>query len=60
MVLWIVWYLVGWVVDRVRGWENERTRTRALPNEKLSFFNGILASAPIPAIRETAYLILVF
>lgn len=23
--------VVGWVVDKVRGWENEKTLTRALP-----------------------------
>lgn len=33
VVLWIVWYLVGWVVDRVvDSWENEKTLSRALPN----------------------------
>ena len=31
VVLWIVWYLVGWVVDRVRGWENEKTTACVLP-----------------------------
>ena len=25
VVLWTVWYVVGWVVDRVRGWESEKT-----------------------------------
>ena len=30
-LLWVVWYLVGWVVDRLRGWGNERTPSRALP-----------------------------
>ena len=48
------------VVDRLRDWGNERTSTRALPNAKLSFYNGILADAPIPAIHITVYLILVF
>ena len=55
VVLWIVWYLVGWVVDRVRGWENERTLSRALPNEKRSFYNGILTVAPISIIQFTVY-----
>ena len=31
VVLWIVWYLVGWVVDRVEGLGNEKTIVRALP-----------------------------
>ena len=31
VVLWTVWYVVGWVVDRVRGWESEKTIVRALP-----------------------------
>ena len=48
------------VVDRVRGWGNERTPSRALPSAKRSFFNGILTSVPIPVIHITAYLILVF
>ena len=29
VVLWTVWYVVGWVVDRVRGWE-VRKRFREL------------------------------
>ena len=52
--------MVGWVVDKVRGWGNEKTLAWALPNEKLSFYNGILADALIPAIHITVYLILVF
>lgn len=31
VVLWTVWYVVGWVVDRVRGWESEKTIVRVLP-----------------------------
>ena len=37
------------------GWESERTSTRALPSEKLSFFNGILTDAPIPIIQFPVY-----
>lgn len=48
------------VVDRVRGWENEKTLAWALPNEKRSFYNEILTVAHTPAIQETVYLILVF
>ena len=59
-LLWIEWYLVGWVVDRVRGWENERTLSRALPSAKLSFYNGILTGVLIPVIHITVYLILIF
>ena len=33
-LLWIVWYLVGWVVDRVKGLGNEKTLSRALPRPK--------------------------
>ena len=47
--------MVGWVVDRLRGWRNERTPSRALPSEKLSFYNGILTDAPIPIIQFTVY-----
>ena len=47
------------VVDKVEGLGNEKTLAWALPSVKLSFFNGILTSVPIPAIQETAYLILV-
>lgn len=54
-LLWIDWYLVlvlwigcGWL-------GNERTRTRALPNEKRSFFNEILTAALIPIIQFTVY-----
>ena len=43
------------VVDRLREWGNERTRTRALPNEKRSFYNGILTDAPIPIIQFSVY-----
>ena len=53
--------MVGWVVDKaVDRLGNEKTLAWALPNEKLSFYNGILASVPIPAIHITVYLILVF
>ena len=45
------------VVDRLG---NEKTLSRALPNEKLSFFNEILTDADTPTIQETVYLILVF
>ena len=31
-LVWIVWYLVGWVVDRVEGLGNEKTLAWALPN----------------------------
>ena len=47
-------------MDKVEGLGNERTSARALPSAKLSFFNGILASVPIPVIHITVYLILVY
>lgn len=58
--VWII--LLVWIILWIRcGWlGSERTRTWALPNEKLSFYNRILTSVPIPAIQETVYLILVF
>ena len=50
MVLWIE---CGWL-------GNERTLAWALPSEKLSFFNGILADAHTLTIHITVYLIPVF
>ena len=60
VVLWIVWYLVGWVVDRVRGWEM-RERLRGLyPNRNRPIYDRVLTVARTPAIHITVYLILVF
>ena len=54
LLVWIIlWIECGWL-------GNEKTLAWALPNEKLSFYNGILTVAPIPAIQETVYLIPVF
>ena len=45
IILWIGW---GW-------WGDEKTLAWALPNEKRSFYNGILTVAPIPIIQFTVY-----
>lgn len=60
VMLWIVWCLVGWVVDRVRGWGKERTLSRALPNEKRRYCDSILTDLHTLTIHLTVYLILVF
>ena len=60
VVLWIVWYLVGWVVDRLRGW-GMRERVRELyPDQNCPIHDRVLTVAHTPAIHETVYLILVF
>ena len=47
--MWIVlWIECGWL-------GNEKTLAWALPNEKRSFYNGILTDAPIPIIQFTVY-----
>lgn len=49
LLVWIIlWIGCGWV-------GNEKTITRALPNEKRSFFNRILTVAPISTIQFTVY-----
>ena len=59
-LLWIVWYLVGWVVDRLRGW-GMRERVRELyPDQNCPIHDRVLTVAHTPAIHETVYLILVF
>lgn len=48
-------------MDRVvDGWKNERTLSRALPNEKLSFCDTILTDLHTLTIHITVYLIPVF
>lgn len=55
VVLWMV--LLVWIILWIRcGWlGDEKTRTRALPNEKRPFFNRILTVAPIPIIQFPVY-----
>ena len=55
VVLWTVWYVVGWVVDRVKGWESEKTLSRALPNEKPSFCDRVLTVASTLTIQFSVY-----
>ena len=59
-MVWITFILVGWVVDKVKGLGNEKTITRALPNEKLSFYDNILTDLHTLTIHITVYLIPVF
>ena len=48
------------VVDRVRGWGNEKTLAWALPNQNCRLCDRVLTVAHTPAIHKTVYLILVF
>lgn len=43
------------VVDRLRGWESEKTLKRALPSAKRSFFNRILAVKHTLTIQFPVY-----
>ena len=60
VVLWIVWCLVVWVVDRLRDWEMRELPRTFYPKQKRSFCDRVLTVAHTPAIHETVYLILVF
>ena len=57
-IVWGVWIILGmelWMVGKMR------KRLRGLyPNQKRSFYNGILTDSPIPDIHITVYLIPVF
>ena len=54
-LLWVVWYLVGWVVDRVRGWEMRERLRELYPNQNRPIYDNILTDAPIPIIQFPVY-----
>ena len=55
VVLWIDWYLVGWVVDRVRGWEMRKRLRGFYPDQNCPIHDRVLTVARTPAIHETVY-----
>ena len=60
VVLWIVWCLVGWVVDGLRGW-GMRKRLRGLyPDQNRPICDSILTDLHTLTIHISVYLIPVF
>ena len=55
VVLWTVWYVVGWVVDRVKGWEVRKRFRELYLKQKLLFCDRVLTDAGTLTIQFSVY-----